>query len=258
MTRIYSIKIYLLLIIGFYFFSSCKSEQNSLLIATAANMQHTVEELIVEFQLETGIKCETIVSSSGKLTAQIKEGAPFDVFISADTKYPNELYLSGFAINKPQIYAYGNLILWSLKDDIPVSIDSLTSSKIKHIAIANPLNAPYGLAAEETLKHYGIYDQIIAKLVIGESIGQTNQFILSKAAEIGFTAKSTVTTASMSLKGNFIEISNNAHQPLAQSAIILKKEGNNYNDSEKFFNFLFSKKGKEILKKNGYTLINNE
>ncbi|WP_372745323.1 molybdate ABC transporter substrate-binding protein [Lutibacter sp.] len=237
---------------------SCSTNTKKLTIATAANMQYTVNELISVFHSETGIECQTVVSSSGKLTAQIMEGAPFDIFISADTKYPNELYKKGFAQSEPKIYAYGKLILWTLKDDIQPSIELLTNHKIKHIASANPVTAPYGKATEEVLNFYKILDSVKSKLVFGESIAQTNQFITSKVAEVGFTAKSVVLSPNLKEKGTFIEIDETSYNPIAQSAIIIKNNSKSNSKSEKFFNFLFSKKGKEILLKHGYTIPAHE
>lgn len=237
---------------------SCTTKNEKLTIATAANMQYTVNEMIDIFYSETGIECQTVVSSSGKLTAQIQEGAPFDIFISADTKYPNELFKNGFTQTEPKIYAYGKLILWTLKSDIPPSLSNLTSKKIKHIASPNPVTAPYGIATEEVLTYYKILDSVKPKLVFGESVAQTNQFITSKVAELGFTAKSVVLSPNLKEKGTFIEIDDKSYNPIAQSAVIIKNTGKDLSKSEKFFNFLFSKKGKEILKKHGYTVIDNE
>lgn len=237
---------------------SCSTKNEKITIATAANMQYTVKEMMEVFQSETGIECQTVVSSSGKLTAQIQEGAPFDIFISADTKYPDELFKKGFTQTEPKIYAYGKLILWTLKDDIHPSIEILTSKKIKHIASPNPITAPYGAATEEVLAFYKIFDSVKPKLVFGESVAQTNQFITSKVAEVGFTAKSVVLSPNLKEKGTFIEIDEASYNPIAQSAVIIKNTGKDYSKSEKFFNFLFSKKGKEILKEHGYTIVDNE
>jgi len=240
-------------------FYSCKEETSEkITIATAANMQYAVKEIAVTFTKETGIECQTIIGSSGKLTAQIIEGAPFDVFISADTKYPDNLYSKGFTTTKPEIYGYGKLILWTLKDDIIPSIEILFTNKIQHIASANPKTAPYGIATEEVLTYYSIFKEVKPKLVFGESVAQTNQFITSKVAEIGFTAKSVVLTPVLKEKGSYIEIDQAAYTPIAQSAVILKNASENYINSEKFFNFLYSKKGKEILEKHGYTVNYNE
>ncbi|SNR79230.1 molybdate ABC transporter substrate-binding protein [Lutibacter flavus] len=234
--------------------SSCNQQKvHNLTIATAANMQFAMEELTTSFTKETGIKCETILSSSGKLTAQIKEGAPYDIFVSANMKYPNELYNAGFTTQKPKIYAFGKLVLWSMIDSIKPSINLLLHKNIKHIATANPKTAPYGIPTEEVLKHYKIYDSIKNKLVYGESIAQTNQFITTKAAEIGFTSKSVVLSPFIKGKGNWIDIDEQAYAPIKQGIVIIKNTSTSIDKKEKFYNFLFSKKGQDILNKFGYS-----
>ncbi|MEO6187741.1 MAG: molybdate ABC transporter substrate-binding protein, partial [Ginsengibacter sp.] len=186
---------------------ACNEQRDqTLTIAVAANMQFAAKDLVNAFTSETGIKTKLIISSSGQLTAQIKAGAPFDVFISADMKYPMELFSSGHATKKPIVYAYGKLVLWSLVDSIAPSINTLTSARINHIAIANPKTAPYGMAAIEVLKRHALYEPLKNKLVYGESISQTNQFIISKSAGVGFTAKSVVLSPQMEGKGKWTEI----------------------------------------------------
>ncbi len=233
--------------------ASCKQQKTAkLTIATAANMQFAMEEISAIFTEETGIKCEIIISSSGKLTAQIKEGAPYDIFISADMKYPQELYKTGFTTSKPTIYAYGKLVLWSMVDSIKPSIDLLLQKNIKHIASANPKTAPYGIATEEVLNYYKIFDSVKNKLVYGESIAQTNQFITTKATEVGFTAKSVVLSRIVKGKGNWIPLDNNTYTPIKQGVVIIKNSPSSSEKKEIFYNFLFSKKGKDILNKFGY------
>lgn len=234
---------------------SCKERKNDkLIIATAANMQFAVKEIIKQFSEQTGVGCEIVVGSSGKLTAQIKEGAPYDVFISADMKYPKELFNSGFTNEKAKTYAYGKLVLWTMNDEIIPSIDSLTSKNIKHIAIANPKMAPYGIAAKESLEYYNIFDKIESKLVFGESISQTNRFITSNAAQIGLTAKSVVLSPQMKGKGNWIEIDTKTYSPIAQGIVILKNKRNNSEKANQFYNFIFSNKGKNVLINFGYLI----
>ena len=231
-------------------FLNCKtSPTNNFRIATASNMQFAMKAMIEAFEQETHLKCEMIVSSSGKLTAQIKEGAPYDIFVSADMKYPNKLYESDFSIVKPKVYAKGKLVLWSMKQTIDPSITALVSENIRHIALANPKTAPYGKAAIQTLDFYKIKNQIKEKLVYGESISQTNQFISLEAAEIGFTAKSVVSSPFMKGQGKWIEMPDNAYAPIEQGVLLLK---NAKKDAVLFYEFLFSKKGKAILQNYGY------
>jgi molybdate transport system substrate-binding protein len=229
--------------------------QKTVTVAIAANMQFAMEQLKVEFEKETGIKVELITSSSGKLSAQIAEGAPYDVFVSADMKYPQDLYDKGFATGTPKVYAIGQLVLWTSKPGLKPTADlkQLLSPAIKKIAVANPKTAPYGVAAEETLKYYKLYDGLKDKLVYGESIGQTQQFIETQAADIGFIAKSQVLAAEMKGRGAWVEIPGNAYTPIRQGAVILKhgKDTNNA-AAGTFYAYIFSDAAQQIFKKFGY------
>lgn len=227
---------------------------NKITIATAANMQFAMEELTAEFTKQTGVECELVISSSGKLTAQIKEGAPYDVFVAANMKYPNEIENSGFAANTPKVYAHGRLVLWTMVEGLKPSLDILTSKEIEHIALANPKTAPYGIAAEEVLKFYNLYDKIKDKFVFGESISQTNQFITSQSAEVGFTAMSVVLSPEMKGKGKWMEIAKNAYAPIDQGVVVIKNESGLNQSAIRFYDFLSSDEAKDILTKFGYAV----
>lgn len=232
--------------------------QDKVTVAVAANMQYPMNALKAKFEQETGIKIEVILSSSGKLTQQIQEGAPYDVFISADTSYPQTLYRNNYAATAPKVYAKGVLVLWTTTPGIEPLKDLklLLTQNIKKIAVANPKTAPYGVAAEQILKHYNLYEQVKDKLVFGESITQTNQFILSQSADIGFTAKSVVLSDEMKDKGKWVDLDLKAYSPIEQAAVILKHGAEtNKAASEKFYNYLYSKTAKDIFKKFGY-LVN--
>lgn len=232
---------------------SCGEEKkDTLSIAAAANMQFALNEIIEQFTADTGIDCEVVISSSGKLTAQIKEGAPYDLLISADMKYPYELFNSDLALHEPMIYAYGKLVLWSMMDDFPVSMDILQSERVQHIAIANPRTAPYGRATKQLLEGLNIYTQLKEKMVYGESIAQTNQFIITKAAEVGFTAKSVAISLNLKGKGSFVDIPEDGYEPIAQGIVVLKKNGKSTAYANRFKDFLLSSKGKKILEAYGY------
>ncbi len=234
------------------FTSGCNKKQDSqITIAVAANMQFAIKEISKVFTEKTGIVCNIIIGSSGKLTAQIKEGAPYDILMSADMKYPENLYNEGFTTNPPKIYAHGKLILWSTTKAINPDIQTLLQPEIKHIAIANPTTAPYGKAAISTLKHQKVYDQIKDKLVYGESIAQTNQFIISGAAQVGFTSASIVHTTQMKNKGSWISIPENTYTPISQGVVIIKKKERSHKTLQ-FYDFLFSHSSQEILKNFGY------
>lgn len=229
--------------------SKSENVEKRVVIATAANVQFAMEELVKEFQEKSDVKCDLVVSSSGKLTAQVKAGAPYDIFVSANMKYPEALFEEGFTQGKPQVYALGGLVLWSVSSKTPLSLPLLLDEKIKHIAVANPKTAPYGDGAVELLKSLQLYDKLKHKLVFGESISQVNQFVLSQSAFAGFTAHSVVLSDKLKGKGIWQLMDKGKYKPIKQGAVLLKSE-NLY--AKQFFDFLFSKQAKVILKKYGY------
>jgi molybdate transport system substrate-binding protein len=246
----------LILLLSLIAFSAITSfAQTKITVAVAANMQYTIETLIAEFNKTDNTQINVVLGASGKLTQQIIQSAPFDIFISADTAYPKKLADTGFAAESPKVYAQGLLVLWSAKQDIQPKADLklLLDNNIQHIAIANPKTAPYGAAAEFILKKYNLYDKISSKLVTGESITQTSQFIATQAADIGFTAKSIAISDEMKDKGKWIELNRNDYPPIKQAAVLLKYgQQNNATEAKKFYDFLFSAKAKAIYKKFGY------
>jgi len=224
-------------------------------IAASANMQFAIKGLMDEFTNRTHIETELITASSGKLTAQIQEGAPFDVFLSADMKYPTALYENGFTHSKPVSYAYGQLVLWTMNQTIPLSLDSFSIGSIKHIALANPKTAPYGLAAKEVLVKKKSWSSIKDKLVFGESIAQTNQFVVTQSAEIGFTAKSVVLSSNLKDKGRWVAIDSNLYGDIVQGFVIVKHPQTPLLQAKQFQSFLFSKEAQKILKDFGYLTL---
>lgn len=246
---------FLLLLIAIFSLSvtSCKQQKSAdLRIAVAANIQFAMEELTTAFHKETGIQCELIVSSSGKLTAQLQEGAPYDVFLSADMDYPQVLHDAGLTVAPPQVYAQGGLVLWTNHDELRPSMEVLTSDRIKRIAIANPKTAPYGRAAVAALRHYGIYEQVAPKLVYGESIAQVNQFVQSKAATIGFTATAVVHAPKLQDMGNWTRVSMVAYTPIEQGYVVMTGKKRHERKGQRFCDFLSSEKGRQILESYGY------
>jgi len=246
----------ILIVLAFLLVLPLASFASEITVAGAANVQFTLEDLKAEFTKETGISVKTVIGSSGKLTSQIENGAPFDVFLSADMKYPTQLYKDGFSSATPKVYAYGVLVLWTMKDqDLSQGIHVLSDARIGKIAVANPEVAPYGCQAVNALKFYKLYDQVQKKLVFGESISQANQFITTGAADLGFTAKSIVVAPNMKDKGKWIEVDPRSYKPIAQGVIVLKYEQQNHSkEALGFYNFLFSAPAQEILKKYGYHL----
>lgn len=245
-----------ILIITSGLFACQKGNNEKLTIATAANAQFAIEEIAREFEKETGIATQIIVGSSGKHTAQIEAGAPYDVFVSADRKFPNKLFELGLTITEPATYAYGKLVIWTLNETLSTSIKDLSTLDVNHIAMPNPKTAPYGRAAKEALEKADLYNPLSAKLVFGESVAQTNQFILSKSAAIGFTAASIVMAPSMKNTGKWQEVDQNSYSPIAQGAVVMK-QSSQLEKANKFYLFLFSPKAKKILRAHGYTTNDN-
>lgn len=227
-----------------------------LTVAVAANVKFAFDELAAEFTKQTGVAVNGVVSSSGKLAAQIKSGAPYDVFLSADMDYPAILFKDGQATSPPKVYANGALVLWTAKDvDLSKGIAGLADSSSKKVAIASPKLAPYGREAIKALDFYKVRAAVEPKLVYGESISQVNQYIDTKSVEVGFTAKSVVLSPELQGKGKWVEVPNESYAPIAQGLVILRHGSeNNGEAARKFYGFLFSSKAQAILTKYGYKL----
>lgn len=237
------------------FITGCSKPNEKIIVATAANVQYVMKEIQKEFEKEAGKKVEIVVASSGQLTTQIREGAPFDVFVSADTKYPQEIYKNGGSDQQPEVYATGTLVLWS--KSIPeneLKMEALATDQIKKIAAPNPQTAPYGEAAVQALKALKLYEQTGKKLVYGQSIAQTAQYITTGSAEAGFNALSIVLSPEMKGKGHYTIVDSTLYQPIHQAAILLKHSEDSPKkvSSEQFYEFLYSAKAKAIFKKYGY------
>jgi len=224
-------------------------------IAVAANVSYAIDDLKAEFaKSHPDIKIRTILGSSGKLTAQIKNGAPYGILMSADMKYPEALYKEGLALSEPVVYAKGALACFSTKKyDYSRGIAVLLSDTVQRIAIANPKTAPYGKAALEAIKKSGLYEKVKNKFVFGESISQTVAYAVT-AADIGLIAKSSLQSPKMLhyKKGiNWIPVDPKLYTPIRQGIVILKT-GKNNPDYRAFYDFILSTKAKEIFRRYGY------
>ncbi len=235
------------------FFTSLYAEKIN--IAVAANVSYAMDDLKKEFnKLYPDTKVRVTLGSSGKLTAQIKNGAPYQLFMSANMKYPEALYSNGIAITKPLIYAQGSLAyLSNIPRDFTKGIEILLDSSIDKIAVANPKTAPYGIAAAEALKNAGIYQKIHKQFVYGESISQTVSYSVT-AADIGIIAKSSLFSPRMSRykkEVNWSSVDTTLYTPISQGIVILKN-GAKSSEVEAFYNFMLSAKAKRILNDFGY------
>ena len=224
--------------------------QKKITVAVAANMQYAIEALKLTYNRQHPLQIDVVLGASGKLTQQIIAGAPFDIFISADTTFPAKVQAAGMAVAGPRNYAQGILVLWTARADIRPEIQVLTNSVVSHIAIANPGTAPYGAAAVSVMKKYQVYDKVAAKLVTGESITQASQYIASGNAEIGFTAKSIVIAEAMRGKGHWVEIKQQDYAPIKQAAVLLKDNA----AAKGFYEFVFSAQAKKVFEQFGYSV----
>ena len=231
------------------------SMAGSIKVAVAANVSYAIEALKKEFSVshpETNVV--VVLGSSGKLTAQIMHGAPYDLFMSANMLYPQKLYKEQMAVTKPLVYAQGALAYLSLKkQDFSKSMILLKEEGIKKIAIANPKTAPYGIATVEALKNAKVYDDIKKKFVYGESISQTVAYTTT-AADIGFIAKSSLYSPQMAhfkKDLNWFDVNERLYTPISQGMVILK-EGKGNSEVKAFYDFVLSDKAKTILKAYGY------
>lgn len=223
-------------------------------VAVAANMMPVMQALKPGFEKRTGIQLALTPGASGKFAAQIESGAPFDLFVSADQSFPEALAGKGLASGKPAVYAYGTLILWSLSGaDVNGGVEGLKSPAVKKIAVADPKTAPYGRAAVEALKKAGVYEAVESKLVYGESISQVNQFITSKAADVGFAARSIVETDDWKGKGAWAPVDPKLYAPIGQSLLVLKA-AKNQAGAKKLRSYILGAKGRAVLKRFGYSL----
>jgi molybdate transport system substrate-binding protein len=227
-----------------------------LTVAVAANVKFVFDELRAEFKKSTGIDANGVFASSGKINAQIKSGAPYDVFMSADMEFPQALYKDGFAVTPPTVYAQGVLVLWTLQPlDMTQGMRVLANPAVKKVAMANPKLAPYGLEAMRALDYFKLRAAVEPKLIYGESIGQVNQYIDTQAVEIGFTAKSVVLAPQMLGHGKWIEVPRESYQPISQGIVMLKHGADtNAAAAKKFLEFMASAKARGILEKFGYVL----
>ena len=222
-------------------------------VAVAANFTAPAKALAETFQKETGHEAKLSFGATGAFYTQIKQGAPFDVFLAADDKRPIKLEEGGAIVPGSRFtYAIGQLVLWSnTPGKVDANGDVLKTGDFNKLAIANPKLAPYGAAAEETLKKRGLWDALQPKLVMGESIGQTQNFVATGNAELGFVAMSQVLENGKLKGGSMWIVPASDHQPIIQDAVILKRAAENP-AAKAWVELLQSPATKALLKEYGY------
>lgn len=238
--------------------ASGPSLAQSATIAAASDLQFALEELRAQFQSESGKSIQVVYGSSGNFYRQIREGAPFQMFLSADELYVQQLSEAGLTEDEGLLYALGRIVIIAphgsrLKADTQLQDlgAALDSGRISRFAIANPEHAPYGERAEEALRHAGLWDALQGKLVLGENVSQAAQFATSGNAQGGIIAYSLALSPNVSALGEFALIPQQWHQALRQRMVLLKTANADVRD---FYAYLQSAPAREIMLRYGFAL----
>jgi molybdate transport system substrate-binding protein len=238
-------------VLALAFAATARAEETQ--VAVAANFTAPAKLIAAEFEKETGHKAVLAFGATGKLYAQIKNGAPFEVLLAADDRTPAKLEEEGMAVRDSRFtYAVGRLVLWSARPDlVDEEGEVLEKGDFKHLAIANPKTAPYGAAAIETLTALKLLEAVTPKLVQGENIAQTHQFVVSGNAELGFVALSQVWKDGKLTSGSAWVVPEALHTPIRQDAVLLNSGGGNA-AAVAWLDFLKGEKAREVIHAFGY------
>jgi molybdate transport system substrate-binding protein len=234
---------------------SLSAHAGKIAVAAAADLKFAMDEIVAAFKkANPADEVEVIYGSSGKFHTQIQQGAPYDLYFSADIAFPRELVKNGLAAANVKPYAFGRIVLWSASlDATQMTLASLTDPKITRIAIANPRHAPYGKRAEEALRASGLWEQVEPKLVYGENIAHTAQFVQTGNAQAGIIALSLAVNPELAKHGGYWLIPDKLHEPLEQGYIITKRaEGNAL--AKRFADYMGSKPARAVMTHYGFVL----
>ena len=235
--------------------------QTTIRIAAAADLEPVLPPILEQFQRETGIHAEATYQASAALTAQIQNGAPFDVFLSADLGYPQKLISFDLAqglgdgnTGTPITYARGTLVLWERKDShLPQpSMELLRRGEVQRIAIANPDRAPYGRAAVAALQKSGLYEAVKSRLVTAENISQAAQFVDTGNADVGFISLTSASTARLKADGQYFVVPSTLYAPIEQGAVLITKAPHRV-EAKKFLVYLMSTPVQQGMREYGLT-----
>src|SRR5438309_5885791 len=237
------------------FILTVSSQGQQITIAAAADLRLALDEIASRFQSETSVHVKVVYGSSGNIFQQIQNGAPFDLFFSANSDYPKKLEAAGLSVPGSYYeYARGHIVLltsassgWDLQQGLKV----LLEPSIKRIAIADPGHAPYGQAAVAALKSQGIYDQVSRKIVMGENVAQAASFVTSGAADIGIVAKSLTVLPSARARLRFVEIPANQYPPIQQACVLLKSS-TKQEAARRFLTYIQGPETSKILQQYGF------
>ncbi|MCX8164960.1 MAG: molybdate ABC transporter substrate-binding protein [Aquificaceae bacterium] len=230
-------------------------------VFAAADLQYALREIVAFYnKLHPEDKLDLVFGSSGKGYAQIRAGAPFHLFFSANMEYVQNLYMEGLIVTEPKVYAVGRIVLWTRKDtnlDLSRFPEVLLDPKVRKIAIANWEHAPYGKAAKEVLENHGIFRKVRQKLVVGENVSQAASFVYAGTAELGIIALSLAKTPQMEKAGKYWLIPEEGHKKLIQGYGITK-EGLKVKQVKRFYNFVGSPEARKIFLKYGFMLTDDK
>ena len=238
-----------------------QASASEVVVAAASDLTSVIKEVASSFEKKTGHNAKVTLGSSGSFYAQISNGAPFDVFLSADLNYVREIEKANLAEpGTSYVYAIGHLVLWVPKNStLPIEklgMKALADSRVKRIAFANPKNAPYGRAAVEAMKKAGVYEAAQSKFVMGDNIAQTAQFAQSGAADVGLIGLSSALSESMKSSGRYWDVPVDSYPRLEQGGVILKQaeKAGHREAARAFMDFLRSEAGKSILRRFGFQM----
>ena len=219
----------------------------TLVIAAASSMQYVLPDLVEQFRKTHVGEVEIVLGSTGQLTGQIANGAPYHVFLSAAPADAQFLFTARKAA-RPRHFAAGELVLWSQNPSLPLSLETLTDARVRTVALPDPHTAPYGLAARQSLDHCGLTD---LPTVFGKSVGQTNQFITTGAADVGFSARATVAPAFPGGTVNYAPVPPEYYAPIQHAAAVLRPAAP-HPAAAAFVDFLFTPPARVLLERYGY------
>ena len=231
----------------------CRAQE--IIVAAAADLQFAMQDVANRFQKETGKTVKLIFGSSGNFYQQIPNGAPFDVFFSANLDFAKKLEAAGL-IDPGSYYQYarGKIVIWVPKEsklDLSAGLKVLLDPSIKKIAIANPQHAPYGAAAVAAMQHENVYDKVKDKIVLGENISQTASFVVSGAADVGIVALSLALSSNMKDKGRYFEVPSDEYPPIDQACVIVGSSKNK-EIARQFLTFFKKPETSDLLKSYGF------
>jgi molybdate transport system substrate-binding protein len=227
-------------------------------IAAAADLSAALTQIAAEYEQKTGVAVKLSFGASGALTQQIENGAPFDLFFAADMGYPQRLIAEDKA-DRASLYRYaiGQLVLWTSSQRLDFEgrgMNVLLDPSVKKIAIANPQHAPYGRAAVAALKHYGLYEKVTDRLVLGENVAQAAEFAESGNAQIGFVALAFVLAPAMQGKGKYWKVPSGSYPPLDQGALVISDSGHKQ-DALAFLEYVERTEVKRVLERYGFNTL---